>query len=78
MRPQRVSFLAELVITRVSVLVGNFGLKYGLVSAHSCLEFGFLEEAPFSSLKIRPSTKALHNSFKMWSAELGSLIMRLV
>ena len=61
--PKGCSVLAFLVRDRVPILA--ILVLNRVRSLHSSLGLGmfFLEEATFSSLSMRPSTKALHNAF---------------
>jgi len=58
--PKGYGFSAVLVINRISILA--ILVRNRVWFLHSGLELSmfFLEEASFSSLSIRPSTKALH------------------
>ena len=61
---QRVGVLAVLVINRVSILA--ILVSNGVWLLYSRLEFGMLlEQAAFSSLSMRPSTKTLHIAFNI-------------
>ena len=62
--PKGNGFLAILVVIRVSILAILISNRVSVL--HFCLETGMLlEEATFSSLLIRPSTKALHNAINI-------------
>ena len=59
--PKGYGFTAILVINRISILVTLVISSVWFL--HSTLEYAmFSEEATFSSLSIRPLTKALHKS----------------